>query len=108
MDSFLSVDILLPLLVGLPLIAGIVTTLLKSHDMRAWVSVAAALMQLVIVVALLSWLSNGGQSLDAQNQLYSLGGWGAPLGIDLSINGFSALMLALTAVLTLVLTVYSC
>jgi len=107
MDSVLNVDILLPMLVGLPLTAAILTTLVKGQGLRASISIAVALMQLIIVVALLSWLSNGGTSLDTQNQRYSLGGWGAPLGIDLTIDGFSALMLALTAALTLVLTVYS-
>jgi formate hydrogenlyase subunit 3/multisubunit Na+/H+ antiporter MnhD subunit len=107
MDSLLNVDILLPMLVGLPLIAAILTTLAKGHGLRASISIAVALIQLIIVVALLSWLSNGGTSLEAQHQRYSLGGWGAPLGIDLTIDGFSALMLALTATLTLVLTVYS-
>jgi multicomponent Na+:H+ antiporter subunit D len=107
MDAFLTVDTLLPMLVGLPLLAAILTTLLKSYGLRTSISIAVALIQLVIVVALLSWLSNSGPSLDTQHQRYSLGGWGAPLGIDLTIDGFSALMLALTATLTLVLTIYS-
>lgn len=106
MGALLSVDILLPLLVGLPLVAAILTTLLKNHGLRAWISVIVALVQLITVAVLLSWLS--GSNLDAENQRYALGGWTAPLGIDLVINGFSALMLALTAVLTFILTVYSC
>ncbi|MFT7243365.1 MAG: multicomponent Na+:H+ antiporter subunit D [Candidatus Azotimanducaceae bacterium] len=108
MGILLNVDMLLPLLVGMPLIAAILTTLLKRHVLRAWVSVSVALIQLIIVAVLLSLLSNSDPSLDTQHQRYSFGGWGAPLGIDLAIDGFSALMLALTASITLVLTVYSC
>jgi len=103
-----DVEILLPLLIGLPLIAVILTTLLKSHGLRASISVVVALAQLFVVAALLSLLSSSDPSLDTENHRYSLGGWGAPLGIDLAIDGFSALMLGLTAALTLVLTVYSC
>ncbi|MFT5420608.1 MAG: multicomponent Na+:H+ antiporter subunit D [Candidatus Endobugula sp.] len=112
MDSFLTVGTLLPMLVGLPLVAAILTTLVKSHGWRICISVVVALIQLITVVVLLSWLSGSwlhenGPSLDSQHQRYALGGWGAPLGIDLAIDGFSALMLALTAVLSLVLTIYS-
>ena len=107
MDSLLNLDILLPTLVGLPLIAAILTTLLKSHGLRASISIAMALIQFMIAAALLSWLSGSGTSLETQYQRYSLAGWGAPLGIDLAIDGFAALMLMLTAALTLVLTVYS-
>ena len=107
MDSLLNLDILLPTLVGLPLIAAILTTLLKSHGLRASISIAMALTQFMIAAALLSWLSGSGTSLETQYQRYSLAGWGAPLGIDLAIDGFAALMLMLTAALTLVLTVYS-
>lgn len=108
MGFLLNVEILLPLLVGLPLIAVILTTLLKSHGLRASISVVVALAQLFVVAALLLLLSSSDPSLDTEHHRYSLGGWGAPLGIDLAIDGFSALMLGLTAALTLVLTVYSC
>ncbi len=38
---------------------------------------------------------------------HPLGGWGAPLGIDLHIDGLSALMLAMTAVVGAATTVYA-
>jgi multicomponent Na+:H+ antiporter subunit D len=38
---------------------------------------------------------------------HPLGGWGAPLGIDLHIDGLRALMLAMTALVGAVTTVYS-
>lgn len=38
---------------------------------------------------------------------HAVGGWGAPLGIDFHVDGFSALMLAMTAVVAAVITVYA-
>ena len=38
---------------------------------------------------------------------YAVGGWGAPLGIDLHVDGLSALMLAMTAVISTVITIYA-
>jgi len=38
---------------------------------------------------------------------YSVGGWGAPLGIDLYVDGLSAMMLILTATTGVCVTVYS-
>ena len=38
---------------------------------------------------------------------HSLGGWGAPLGIDLHVDGLSALMVAMTALVGSVTTLYS-
>ena len=46
------------------------------------------------------------QATDPTTFNYELGGWGAPLGIVLTIDGFSALMLALSGILTTVLTIY--
>ncbi len=42
-----------------------------------------------------------------QSSRYVIGGWGAPLGIDLVVDGFSILMIALTGLLTLLITAYS-
>jgi len=38
---------------------------------------------------------------------HSVGGWGAPLGIDLYVDGLSAAMLAMTALVSLGISVYS-
>jgi formate hydrogenlyase subunit 3/multisubunit Na+/H+ antiporter MnhD subunit len=38
---------------------------------------------------------------------HSVGGWGAPLGIDLYLDGLSVLMMAMTAVVALGISVYS-
>ena len=47
------------------------------------------------------------QLLDQGAQRYTLGGWGAPLGIDLYADGLSQLMLLVTAVVGLGISVYS-
>ncbi len=93
---------LLPLIVGLPLIGAIISVMTPSHRWRASVSVGIAIIQLLVVVALLLALPNGGTA-----PRYALGGWSAPLGIDLMVDGLAAIMLLATATLVLVLSLYS-
>lgn len=56
----------------------------------------------VATVALTVW-----QVLKEGVLVYPVGGWSAPLGIELRCDGFSVLMLGLTAVVGLATTVYS-
>lgn len=56
----------------------------------------------VVCVAGLSW-----QVAQQGAQRYPIGGWGAPLGIDLYADGLSLLMLMVTAVVGLGISVYS-
>ena len=62
----------------------------------------AAALGVVVCVAGLGW-----QVVDQGAQRYAIGGWGAPLGIDLYADGLSLLMLAVTAVVGLGISVYS-
>jgi len=57
---------------------------------------------IVACVAALGW-----QVLELGAQRYAVGGWGAPLGIDLYADGLSLLMLIVTAVVGLGISVYS-
>jgi len=57
---------------------------------------------IVACVAGLGW-----QVVEQGAQRYALGGWGAPLGIDLYADGLSLLMLMVTAVVGLGVSVYS-
>ena len=47
------------------------------------------------------------QTMEHGVQRYAVGGWGAPLGIDLYVDGLSLLMLIVTAVVGLAISVYS-
>ncbi|MCF6235652.1 MAG: oxidoreductase [Gammaproteobacteria bacterium] len=58
---------------------------------------------IVTCVAGLGW-----QVVKQGTQRYEVGGWGAPLGIDLYADGLSLLMLMVTAVVGLSISVYSC
>jgi len=49
----------------------------------------------------------GRQVVGSGAQRYAVGGWGAPLGIDLYVDGLSLLMLMLTAVVGLGISVYA-
>jgi len=62
---------------------------------------AAALVVIVCVTGL------GWQVVEQGAQRYAIGGWGAPLGIDLYADGLSLLMLMVTAVVGLGISVYS-
>jgi len=57
---------------------------------------------IVACVAGLAW-----QVAEYGTQRYAIGGWGAPLGIDLYVDGLSLLMLIITAVTGLGISVYS-
>lgn len=57
---------------------------------------------MVACVAGLGW-----QVVEQGAQRYAVGGWGAPLGIDLYVDGLSVLMLIVTALVGLGISVYS-
>jgi len=85
--------------IALPLGAALVTFAAPSHAVRlgvagAFVTAAAALASVAQVAAF-------------GTQRHAVGGWGAPLGIELATDGFSALMLAMTAVVGLAVSIYA-
>lgn len=93
---------LLPLLVGLPLVASV----LCIFKFRIWIlstlSVLFSSALLLSAFVLIVYLKSSGENIT-----YELAGWGAPLGINLSVNGFSSILLLMTAVIVLLLTFYS-
>lgn len=93
---------LLPLLVGLPLIAAIACVVIRSTRGLALVSALFAVAQLLVVTLLLLAFQDA-----ADPWRYTLGGWGAPLGIDLAVDGLALVLLLTTAILVLVLSFYS-
>ena len=68
-------------------------------------SVPLGLMTALAVVACVAGL--GWQVVEQGVQRYAIGGWGAPLGIDLYADGLSLLMLLMTALVGLGISVYS-
>jgi len=102
--SSINLSLLLPIIVFLPLIAALVGFLVSRNTTQGRINIGFAFVQFLIVVLMtivfLEQPSN-------QTATYKIGAWGAPLGIDLVVDGFSILMIALTGLLTLILTVYS-
>jgi len=87
------------MLIILPLMGGMACFLFPA------ISTALGLLTSLTIftcVAGLSW-----QLQDAGAQRYAMGGWGAPLGIDLYADGLSLLMLVMTALVGLGISVYS-
>lgn len=68
----------------------------------AWVAMAGLLAQLWLAFALAQKIGAGGAAL-----AHAVGGWGAPLGIDLAVDGLSAAMLLLTQFVALPLAIYA-
>ncbi len=101
--SSLQLASLLPWLVSLPLLAAIVSFVLPGGRSCRWFCSAAAAIHLSISMALLLLIKRG---MDAGGAVYNIGGWGAPLGIDLHVDGFSALMIMLTNGIAFILTLY--
>lgn len=83
------------------LLFGAAAAFLCGFAAARWISLVTAAAQLVIV----GWLA----ALVMENGpvTYTIGGWGAPLGINLYVDGLSALMILLTGVVGFMVTLYS-
>ena len=68
-------------------------------------SLSLGLITVLAIVAAVIGL--GWQVAEQGAQRYAVGGWGAPLGIDLYVDGLSLLMLIVTSVVGLGISVYS-
>jgi formate hydrogenlyase subunit 3/multisubunit Na+/H+ antiporter MnhD subunit len=91
---------LLICIIVLPLAAGTLSFLAGRRG-GAWLGISAALGEL-----LLTGLLARGVLADGPFR-YAVGGWGAPLGIDLYVDGLSALSLLVTSVVGVAITVYA-
>jgi len=67
----------------------------------AWLAISGLLAQCWLAFDLAQKVGTGGTAL------YAVGGWGAPLGIDLAVDGLSAAMLLLTQTVALPLAIYA-
>ncbi|WP_374344192.1 complex I subunit 5 family protein [Azonexus sp.] len=67
----------------------------------AWLALAGLAVQTVLALALAGRVAGDGV------QIHAVGGWGAPLGIDLAVDGLSAAMLLLTQFVALPVAVYA-
>lgn len=74
---------------------------LTSFRVARWIALVTSVAQLLFA----GWLA--ASVMQSGPVVYSIGGWGAPLGIDLYVDGLSALMILLTAIVGFVVTLYS-
>lgn len=93
-------DQLPALTLGVLLLAAPLAFLANARGARV-VSVCAAVAE-VLLAAVLAFQVRSAGVLE-----YRVGGWGAPLGIDFRIDGISAVLIALAAVVGLAVTVYA-
>jgi multicomponent Na+:H+ antiporter subunit D len=94
---------ILPLHILLPLLLAIICFLVKSSSILRWLSIVTAIIHLLFAVLLVSLaVSQNGAVIS-----YAIGGWEAPLGISLTLNTFSAIMLIMSATISLAITIYS-
>lgn len=95
---------MLPAIVILPLLAAICNFLLAAHRPRLALNTMFALVQVLLVSLLLLALTLPDAAIEMR---YTLAGWSPPLGVKLIADGLAAILLMTTAVLYLVLSVYS-
>lgn len=88
------------LAVATMLLAAPTAFLLGARGGR-FVALVAASVQMLLAGVMLSTVAREGATT------YPIGGWGAPLGIEYRLDGLSATMIALTAVIGLGVTVYA-
>ncbi len=89
---------LLPLMVAIPLAAGFVLALIPRTGTRTCNAVACGASAAILVIALL---------LFGKTDAYQMGGWEIPIGINLSLDGLSWLMLIIIAVVGFAVTLFS-
>jgi len=89
---------LIPLMVALPLLAGFVLPLVPRRRARLADFLA------LLIAAILVTLAIGSYQLP--DVPYHMGGWKAPIGISLVLDGASRLMLAVIGVVTLAVILY--
>jgi len=87
------------ILILLPLGAGMLSFL--------WPVIARALGLLTTVAVLMSVIGLGWQIQQSGSHIHLLGGWSAPLGIQLYADGLSLLMLAATAIVGFAVSIYA-
>ena len=87
------------IIIVLPLTGAMIAFLLPR-----WVKLLGLLIAMGVAAAVagLGW-----QVVEQGPQRYTIGGWGAPLGIDLYADGLSLLMLMVTALVCLGVSIYS-
>jgi len=90
----------LPWLIVLPLAWGTLAFLL-GPGRGGRLAIAAIALQLMLALQL------AGQLLGNGARVHAVGGWGAPLGIDLMADGLAAVMLLLTQAVALPLAVFA-
>jgi multicomponent Na+:H+ antiporter subunit D len=81
--------------------AGSIVTSFSKEKLRRWLGVATAVPTATAVVFLTLYVTEHGA------QRYLVGGWLAPLGINLYADGLSLLMLLLTATIGIAVSCYS-
>ena len=90
----------LPWLIVLPLVWGTLAFVLGPAR-GARLAISALAVQTLLALQLAAQLVDGGA------RAYAVGGWGAPLGIDLYADGLAGVMLLLTQAVALPLAVYA-
>ncbi len=90
-----------PLAIALPLLAGTVILLLPRARGAAVVAVVAVAAQVICTGVLILEVWQAGAAR------YAIGGWSAPLGIELHVDGFAAAMAFITAAVALPATLYA-
>jgi formate hydrogenlyase subunit 3/multisubunit Na+/H+ antiporter MnhD subunit len=90
----------IPWLLGVPLVFASLA-FLSGPRVAGWLALPAFSLGLLAAIGLALRVSREGA------QRHALGGWGAPLGIELRADGLAALMLLMTAVISLAVGFYS-
>jgi multicomponent Na+:H+ antiporter subunit D len=90
-----------PLSIALPFAGALAALIFWRRGAAAAIAMAVVSLQLALVVALLLgvWVDGAVR--------YQIGGWGAPLGIELHIDGLAAVMGVLTAGVAIPVSVYA-
>jgi formate hydrogenlyase subunit 3/multisubunit Na+/H+ antiporter MnhD subunit len=92
----------IPALIILPMIIAIICFVVSNTKLSRSISIVSSILLVVICTLQAGWVLQQAAPIEI-----IIGGWLPPLGIKLSINAFSAIMLLMTSIIGLAITFYS-
>lgn len=102
LELSILLDLIIPLVFLIPIITAVACFVCDKLTFNRIISGVSAFILIGVSLVLASQTLQSNTTIVVQ-----VGGWGAPLGIDLRVNGLIAVMILMSAVISTAITIYS-